>query len=85
MTQKEFEQLIPELRHLMLKVGSDFFGSTMDAEDVVQESLARLWLNLERLDSSRDLSSLAIKVAKNVCIDIYRRHVRPKGKIPDSL
>ena len=85
MTQKEFEQLIPELRHLMLKVGSDFFGSTMDAEDVAQESLARLWLNLERLDSSRDLSSLAIKVAKNVCIYIYRRHVRPKGKIPDSL
>lgn len=42
MTQQEFEQLIPELRQQMLKVGSDFFGSTMDTEDVAQEGLARL-------------------------------------------
>lgn len=69
----------------MLKVGSDFFGSTMDAEDVAQEGLARLWLNLGLLDHSRNLSSLSIKIAKNVCIDIYRRRMRPVGKVPDSM
>ena len=85
MTQQEFEQLIPELRQQMLKVGSDFFGSTMDAEDVAQEGLARLWLNLGLLDLSRDPSSLSIKIAKNVCIDIYRRRMRSVGKVPDSM
>ena len=85
MTQQEFEQLIPELRQQMLKVGSDFFGSTMDAEDVAQEGLARMWLNLGLLDHSRNLSSLSIKIAKNVCIDIYRRRMRPVGKVPDSM
>ncbi len=56
----------------MLKVGRDFFGNQMDAEDVAQEGLLRLWNYCERLNADRNLDALAVKVAKNVCVDIYK-------------
>lgn len=56
----------------MVKVGRDFFGNQMDAEDVAQEALLRLWKYCERLDADRNLDALAVKVAKNVCVDLYK-------------
>ena len=56
----------------MVKVGRDFFGNQMDAEDVAQEGLLRLWNYCERLNADRSLDALAVKVAKNVCVDIYK-------------
>ena len=56
----------------MVKVGRDFFGNQMDAEDVAQEALLRLWNYCERLSIDRNLEALAIKVAKNVCVDLYK-------------
>ena len=72
MNRKEFEQMIPRLRPSMLRVGRDFFGNTMDAEDVAQEGLLRLWNYCERLNADRNLDALAVKVAKNVCVDLYK-------------
>lgn len=73
MNRKEFEQAVPELRPLMVKVGCDFFGNMDDAEDVAQDALVRLWNYSERLDAHRNLHSLAIMVAKNICVEKYKR------------
>lgn len=73
MERKEFEQLVPRLRPLMTKVGRDFFGNKDDAEDVAQDSLERLWNYCERLDAERNLEALAIMVAKNICVEKYKR------------
>ena len=56
----------------MVKVGRDFFGNQMDAEDVAQEALLRLWNYCERLSADRNLEALTVKVAKNVCVDLYK-------------
>lgn len=73
MTQQEFEQIVPEMRQLMLGVGRDFFGNEMDAEDVAQEGLLALWRYCQRMEDSRHIRPLAINVAKHCCIDIVRR------------
>ena len=73
MSPKEFENIVPTLRPLMVKVGRDFFGNRTDADDVAQEGLIRLWKYCERLSAERNMEALAIKVAKNVCVEIYRR------------
>lgn len=72
MTEQEFEHVVPRLRPLIRRVGLDFFSSADDAEDVCQESLIRLWTYCEQLDARRNLDALAVKVAKNVCVSIYR-------------
>ena len=43
MDRKEFENIVPALRPLMVKVGRDFFGNKDDAEDIAQDALVRLW------------------------------------------
>jgi len=57
----------------MLKVALDFFGSQDDAEDVAQDAMVQLWRYCERIDSGRNVSGLAIRVAKNCCISLYRK------------
>ena len=73
MNRKEFENIVPELRPLMVKVARDFFGNQDDAEDVAQDALVRLWNYCERLDANRNMKQLAIMVTKNCCIDTYKR------------
>lgn len=73
MSPKEFENIVPGLRQLMVKVGRDFFGNESDADDVAQEGLIRLWNFCERLDARRNMEALAIRVAKNICVEIYRK------------
>lgn len=73
MTRKEFEHIVPKLRPLMVKVGRDFFGNMDDAEDVAQDALERLWNYCARLEAERNMEALAVMVAKNICIEKYKR------------
>lgn len=61
MTQEEFKHIIPQLRPLMVDTGRKFFGNTMDAEDVAQESLIRLWHYCRSLDAERNMQGLAVR------------------------
>ena len=73
MTQTEFEHIAQQLRAQMLKVALDFFGSQDDAEDVAQDAMVQLWRYCEKIDSGRNVSALAVRVAKNCCISLYRK------------
>ena len=69
----------------MVKVGRDFFGNQMDAEDVAQEALLRLWKYCERLNADRNLEALAVKVAKNVCVDLYKSRNTYEDEITSDI
>ena len=73
MTLQEFETTDRELRPLMYDVGLRYFHSQDDAEDVAQESLLLLWKYCEKIDASRNIKALAVKVAKNCCISMKRK------------
>lgn len=72
MTASEFDNIVKELRPHLIKVGRDFFNDSDKAEDVVQEVLMRLWLIREKIASTGNLQSLATRMAKNVCISMWR-------------
>jgi RNA polymerase sigma factor (sigma-70 family) len=73
MIRTEFEQIAQPLRTQMLKVALDFFGLQDDAEDVTQDAMVQLWSYCEKIDSGRNVSGLAVRVAKNCCINYYRK------------
>ena len=85
MSPQEFENIVPELRQLMVKVGCDFFGNQTDADDVAQEGLVRLWNYCERLDARRNMEALAIRVAKNVCVETFRKRSNNTITLDDRL
>lgn len=84
MDRIEFENNVLKLRPLMVKVGWDFFGNRDDAEDVAQDALVRLWNYCERLDANRNLAALAIMVAKNICVEKYKRRQMTVAEPPDE-
>jgi len=73
MTRSEFEHIAAHLRQIVLKVGLRFFDSHEDAEDAAQEAMEQLWRYCEQIDATRNIEMLAIRVAKNCCVSMYRR------------
>ena len=73
MTRQEFQHIAAQLRQKVLNVSTQFFASRQDAEDATQEAMVQLWRYCEQIDSSRNIDALAVRVAKNCCVSMYRR------------
>lgn len=76
MTRIEFEHTLSATRGKLLAVAKSFTrgsGSSMDAEDIVQEALAEFWVLFEQGYAIRNAEALAVKITKTVCVRHYRR------------
>mgnify|MGYP002523773390 CR=1 FL=1 len=73
MTRQEFEHIAAQLRQKVLNVSTQFFASRQDAEDAAQEAMVQLWRYCEQIDANRNIDALAVRVAKNCCVSMYRR------------
>ena len=73
MTRQEFQHIAAQLRQKVLNVSTQFFASRQDAEDAAQEAMVQLWRYCEQIDASRNIDALAVRVAKNCCVSMYRR------------
>lgn len=72
MDKAHFEKLAKRLRPKITALAGRFFAAVEQADDVAQETLLRLWRMGDRIDGYRDVEALAVAIAKNVCVDIYR-------------
>ena len=73
MTRSQFEHIAAQLRQKVLKISTQFFSSRDDAEDAAQETMEQLWRYCEHIDADRNVEALAVRVAKNCCVSLYRR------------
>lgn len=76
MTKTEFEHTISGIRPKLLIVARRFTkasGLHTDVEDIVQETLAELWMLFESGYQIRNVEALAVKITKTVCVRHYRR------------
>jgi RNA polymerase sigma factor (sigma-70 family) len=80
MTQQEFEHIVPTLRPHLKDIGLKFFGDEETAEDIAQETLMRLWLLRNRIDLQTNIEPLAVRMAKNLCVSIWRKQKVRQGK-----
>ena len=79
MTQQEFEHIAPVLRSRLKDVGQQFFGDEEMAEDIAQETLMRLWMLRDKLKPQAKINSLALRMAKNLCISEWRKQKVRQG------
>lgn len=73
--QNDFQHIAIAIRPRLLSLCRSFFARqelAYDADDAVQETLLRLWQIRDRLDDYQCPESLAVRIAKNVCIDILK-------------
>ena len=69
----EFEELVKDIRPELHRYCARMVGSVVDAEDVVQEALAKAYYALPTLSSIANLRGWLFRIAHNKAID-YLRH-----------
>ena len=78
LTQAEFEALIADLRPELHRYIARMLGSTVEAEDVVQEALVKANASLGSLNASSNVRGWLFRIAHNKAIDQLRRdHDQP--------
>jgi len=71
MTAEEFKLQAEELRERLMGVAHRYLGEGSEAEDIVQDTMLKLWLM--RADLQSPLWGIGSVVTRNLCIDYLRR------------
>ena len=69
----EFEIKVKAIRAKLLHVATRQLPCEEEAEDLVQESLLRLWRAQERWTDYQNFEAVAMRTLKNLIIDRYRK------------
>lgn len=72
MEQHEFEIEAKRMRPALLRMATRYLENTDEAEDIVQDTLLKLWFLRAKLEEYRSLDALAIVVTKHLCINRLR-------------
>lgn len=73
MTAEEYTDMALRIRSDLYQIGFRFWGNEADADDIVQETLFRLWQVHSRLNTEEDFRRLSVRIAKNQCISLWRQ------------
>ena len=72
MERKEFESRITRMRPQLLQLAIRYLNNGDDAEDVVQDTLLKLWFLRDRLEDYRSVESLASVITRHLAISCIR-------------
>lgn len=71
----EREQFITEvlpLRQQLLSLARQILADAVSGEDVVQETMLKLWLMRDRLDQYRSIQAIALIITRHLCYNIAK-------------
>lgn len=76
--KRRFEELVNAYGDRLYQLASLMLGRRDEAEDVVQDSLVKLWRRLSEIETGRELPWL-ITCTRNACLDRLRSRSRHRG------
>lgn len=80
--REAFVTLTRRYQRKVFALAYSFFGNTEDALDIVQETFLRLYQKVHMFKKGRNFQSWLLQIAKNICIDVYRKQHR-KNQPPE--
>jgi len=72
MLDEKFERLMKESRDKLYKFAIRFTRNKADAEDLLQDTLIKVYMNLDKLDSEKRFMSWAIQIMRRAYLDKRR-------------
>ena len=86
MDRQNFEQVVPELRLKLLKIALFYLTDEEEAEDVVQDTLLKLWMTRSSInDGKAGMEALGTTIAKNLSIEGLLARAHTTRRIPFPL
>ncbi|MFC2158989.1 RNA polymerase sigma factor [Acidobacteriota bacterium] len=79
--QEAFMTLTRLYQKKIFLVAYSFFRNKEDAMDIVQDTFMKLYQKIHMYNESRNFQNWLIQIAKNLCIDLYRRQTRKETPI----
>lgn len=73
MTKDHFVSIINPLKEPLYRFALWKTQNKVDAEDMVQEVVLKLWLKRDKLTHYHNIDAFAFKILRNLCIDLYRK------------
>jgi RNA polymerase sigma factor (sigma-70 family) len=73
------EELVSQLAPMVFRLGSRFFRSREDVEDVAQEAFSRFFLKIEQIRPDDNVAGWVSRVTVNVCYDRLRKLQRERS------
>lgn len=73
MDPRAWELMVRRYQHPMFALALQFAGSREEARDLAQEIFIRVYRNMAHYDSGRPFRAWLYSIARNLCIDSYRR------------
>lgn len=77
MEETEFKHIVQEMRPRLTAHCQRYLSAgtlAEEADDIVQETLVKLWKIRERLSEYQSIEALGMTIARNLCIDHLRRN-----------
>ena len=84
MELNEFIHTVTKMRSQMLHQAQTYLRDTDDAEDVVQEALAKLWQMHDRIDGAEKMAHLASVIVKNTSLNAIRNRKKASLLSPEG-
>ena len=81
MDKVAFLQRILAIQDSMFRLAKSLLKSTEESEDAVQEVLAKLWQNMNKIATLSNIEGYAMTMTKNYCLD--RLKSRQEGRLLD--
>lgn len=79
--REAFLKVIRLYQKKVFQMAYGFFGNREDALDIVQETFLRVHEKADTFDQDRSLQNWVLQVAKNICIDYYRKNYRKRKEL----
>jgi RNA polymerase sigma-70 factor, ECF subfamily len=77
--------LIERTTPVVYRFAMRMFGNEQDARDATQDTMVKLLRNLHRYDSQWRFQTWALGIARNTCIDEFRRRRRSSDQEPPDV
>jgi RNA polymerase sigma-70 factor (ECF subfamily) len=74
--QKAFIEIIDRYQKSVFYLAYSFFRNREDAQDIVQDTFFKVYRKLNYHENGRNLKKWIMRIARNLCIDRYRKNQR---------
>ena len=83
-TELNLQTLYQEHLPSVYRVAYSYMHNSYDSEDAAQEAMVQLWRYCAHIDPERNVRALAIRVAKNCCVNMHRKR-QAKYELPSPV